>query len=156
MRAPDIYHHILDKCSDKLVRLGNIATVKFGIKTGANAFFYLTKDCVDQWGIEEYYRAPIMTSPQESRSIVVDEALLPKQIFLCHSEKERLRGTAALEYILWGESEGYHRRRSVASRRRWYDLGKNLDTTLALGCRVNKTSQTMLALGGLHFDKAFL
>ena len=42
LRAPDIYHHILKKCADKLViRLGDIATVKFGIKTGANQVLFL-------------------------------------------------------------------------------------------------------------------
>ena len=42
LRAPDIYHHILYKCSDKLVRLGDIARIRRGITTGANEFFCLT------------------------------------------------------------------------------------------------------------------
>lgn len=41
LRAPDIYFTILEKGRDKLVRLGDIAEVRFGIKTGANEFFYL-------------------------------------------------------------------------------------------------------------------
>lgn len=32
---------ILEKGKEKLVRLGEIAEVRFGIKTGANDFFYL-------------------------------------------------------------------------------------------------------------------
>ncbi len=52
LRAPDIYHHIREKCAGKLVRLGDIATVRFGIKTGANAFFFLTPEKIAQWGIE--------------------------------------------------------------------------------------------------------
>ena len=38
LRAPDIYWTILEKERDKLVRLGDIAEVRFGIKTGANDF----------------------------------------------------------------------------------------------------------------------
>ena len=41
LRAPDIYFTILEKGKDKLVPLGEIARVRFGIKTGANKFFYL-------------------------------------------------------------------------------------------------------------------
>lgn len=41
LRAPDIFFTILEKGKDKLVKLGDIAEVRFGIKTGANEFFYL-------------------------------------------------------------------------------------------------------------------
>ncbi|HPP51928.1 MAG TPA: Eco57I restriction-modification methylase domain-containing protein [Thermoguttaceae bacterium] len=41
LRAPDIFFTILEKGRGKLVRLGDIAQVRFGIKTGANEFFYL-------------------------------------------------------------------------------------------------------------------
>ncbi|MBE8540188.1 Eco57I restriction-modification methylase domain-containing protein [Geoglobus acetivorans] len=43
IRAPEIFYKIVDKNKDKLVRLGEIAEVKFGIKTGANDFFYLKR-----------------------------------------------------------------------------------------------------------------
>ena len=41
LRAPEIYWKILEKGKGKLVRLGNIAEIRFGIKTGANEFFYV-------------------------------------------------------------------------------------------------------------------
>ena len=41
LRAPDIFFTILEKGKDKLVRLGDIADLRFGIKTGANEFFYV-------------------------------------------------------------------------------------------------------------------
>ncbi len=41
LRAPDIYFRVLEKAGSKLVRLGDVAEVRFGIKTGANDFFYL-------------------------------------------------------------------------------------------------------------------
>lgn len=41
LRAPDIFFTVLEKGKGKLVRLGDIAEVRFGIKTGANEFFYL-------------------------------------------------------------------------------------------------------------------
>lgn len=41
LRAPEIYFRVLEKAGDRLVRLGDVAEVRFGIKTGANDFFYL-------------------------------------------------------------------------------------------------------------------
>ena len=155
LRAPDIYHHILDQYGARLARLGDIATVRFGIKTGVNEFFYLTPEVIEEWGIEAQYRRPVMTTPQESRSLAVNPAALPKQLFMCHQDRPDLKGTAALAYIQWGESQNHHQRTSVKSRRRWYDLGTNLETKLAFGCRVDTTSRTLIAVNGLCFDKAF-
>ena len=44
LRAPEIFFKILEKGRDKLVPLKEIADVRFGIKTGANEFFYLTEE----------------------------------------------------------------------------------------------------------------
>ncbi len=43
LRAPDIFFTILEKGKGKLVRLGDIAEVRFGIKTGANEFSTLMR-----------------------------------------------------------------------------------------------------------------
>ena len=43
---------------------------------------------------------------------------------MCHADKAALAGAAALEYIEWGESQGYHQRPSCRGRTRWYDLGQ--------------------------------
>ncbi len=40
LRAPEIYFKILEKCNDLLVPLKDVADVRFGIKTGANDFFF--------------------------------------------------------------------------------------------------------------------
>ena len=155
LRAPDIYHAILNSYGDRLVRLGDVAAIRSAIKTGANDFFYLTPERISEFGIEPEFCRPVVTAPQESLSIVVDQSILPKQIFLCHEDKTALIGTSALAYIQWGEEQRYHQRSSVSSRRRWYDLGEHLETHLAFGCRVNTTSRTLLSQDGLHFDKAF-
>ncbi|MFQ6044077.1 MAG: Eco57I restriction-modification methylase domain-containing protein, partial [Candidatus Poribacteria bacterium] len=55
LRAPDIFFTILEKGKGKLVRLGDIAEVRFGIKTGANEFFYLDDEKIAEWGIEEEF-----------------------------------------------------------------------------------------------------
>ena len=154
LRAPDIYHHILDKCADKLVRLGDIATVKRGITTGANAFFYVNQDIVDTWGIEDEYLHPIITRTGQEPSLVIDSSRLFEYAFVCRDQEEDLRDTNALCYIQHGESKRVNRVRSVASRKPWYSLPET-DGPLALGCKVNHTARTLINPQGCQLDKSF-
>ena len=155
LRAPDIYHRVLDKYGDKLERLGDVATVRRGVSTGANDFFFPTPTRIAEFGIEPEYCRPVMTTPQESRSITVDPARLPKRLFMCHEDKEGLEGTGALAYIEWGEAQGYHRRTSVKSRRRWYDLGERDTTRLAVNYLIDTTARTFFVQDGLLFGDNF-
>lgn len=123
LRAPDIFFTILEKGKDKLVRLGDIAEVRFGIKTGANEFFYLTEEKIKQWGIEEEFLKPVIKSPRECKTILVNPNYLSYKIFMCHKEKSELKNTKALKYIEWGEKKGYSEVPSVSGRKLWYDLG---------------------------------
>jgi hypothetical protein len=107
----------------KLVRLGNVAEVRFGIKTGANEFFYLDDDRIREWEIEEEFFKPVIKSPRECKRILINPDELKFKLFMCNKAKKELKGTAALEYIEWGESQGFHERPSCASRARWWDLG---------------------------------
>ena len=153
LRAPDIYHHILDKYGDKLVRLGDIATVRFGIKTGANEFFYLKPDRIKEFGIEDEFLAPVMTSPTESQSVIVDPATLPYQIFLCHKDKADLKGTGTLAYIEWAErNHQYHTRPSTRGRRNWYDLGQRTPPPITINRIIDQRAKTFTLPGGTYSD----
>ncbi len=124
LRAPDIYWTLLEKGKDKLVRLEDISEVNFGIKTGVDRFFYLDDERIQEWGIESEFLKPAIKSPREGKRILVDPSQLQFKLFMCHADKAALAGTAALDYIKWGESQGFHRRPSCRSRNRWWDLGK--------------------------------
>ena len=64
LRAPDIFFTILEKGKDKLVKLGDIAEVRCGIKTGVNEFFYLDDDQIREWKIEPEFLKPVIKSPR--------------------------------------------------------------------------------------------
>jgi hypothetical protein len=137
LRAPDIFFTILEKGKGKLVRLGDIAEVRRGFTTGANKFFYLeptgkpapagylhVRNGAGWEGeIEEEFLKPVIKSPRECRSILIKPEDLRYKIFMCHRDKSELKGTAALEYIRWGEAQGYHERPSCKGRPRWWDVG---------------------------------
>ena len=124
LRAPDIYWSILEKGKGKLVRLGDIAEVRFGIKTGANEFLYLDEERIRQWGIGEECLRPVIKSAKDSQMLLLDPDQLPTFLFLCHKEKRQLTATNVLRYIEWGEAQGFNEVRSVRGRRRWYDVGR--------------------------------
>jgi hypothetical protein len=73
--------------------------------------------------IEEEFLKPVIKSPRECRSILIKPEDLRYKIFMCHRDKSELKGTAALEYIRWGEAQGYHERPSCRTRQRWWDVG---------------------------------
>jgi hypothetical protein len=123
LRAPDIYWVILEKGKGKLVRLEDIGKVRFGIKTGANEFFYLDDERILYWQIETSFLQPVIVSPRECQSIIVEPSKLKYKAFVCHTPKTKLMGTRALKYVEWGEAQSFHRRASCKNRNLWYDLG---------------------------------
>jgi len=133
IRAPQIFFKILEKCKDKLVPLKTVADVKFGIKTGANEFFYLTEEEIKKRGIEKEFWMHqdekgnwvpnyVIKSPRECKSIVVDPKDLKYRVLMIHKDKEQLKGTNILKYIKEGERKGFHKRPTCASREKWYEL----------------------------------
>ena len=123
LRAPDIYWVIMEKGKDKLVRLGNIAEVHRGFTTGANAFFYLDMQKIAEWGIEEEFLKLVIKGSRELKRYHIAPEDLRFRIFLCSKSRAQLKGTAALEYIRWGESQGFDERPTCRARTPWWDLG---------------------------------
>lgn len=137
LRAPDIFYTVLKKGKGKLLRLGDVAKVRFGIKTGANDFFYLDEEAQKKWKIENKFLKPVIKSPRELKSIYVRPDNLKFKTFICNLSKTELEGTNALKYIEWGEKAqikiglgaekgksvcGYQNLKSISSRKRWYSI----------------------------------
>ncbi len=155
LRAPDIYWTILEKGKDKLIRLGDVAEVRRGFTTGVNEFFYLDAERIQEWGIEPEYLKSVIKSPRECKSIRVDPSQLQFKLFMCRADKAALAGTAALEYIKWGESQGFHQRPSCRSRARWWDLGKREIPPLAFNYLISSTARTLYAPDGCYTSDNF-
>ncbi len=146
LRAPDIFFTILEKGKGKLVRLGDIAEVRFGIKTGANDFFYLeplgpgtqpgllrVRNGAGWEGeIEEEFLKPIFLSIKETESIRCDVTQFRHLIFRCNKQPSQLEGTKAWEYIQWAErnmssksGKPISETPSVRNRKLWYSIEWN-------------------------------
>ena len=154
LRAPDIYWTILEKGQDKLARLGDVAEVRFGIKTGANEFFYLDDQKIGEWGIEEEFLNPVIFSLRELACIEDDLGKLQKKIFLCPEKKSDLIGTNALEYIGWGESQSFNERPSCKSRRLWYSIAEGWNfAPFIFPAKVGERMLVLNNLRGVFEDK---
>lgn len=60
LRAPDFYFEIMREFGHRFVRLGDIATIKFGIKSGCDAFFMprdVSKRMLDEYSNEPAWRS---------------------------------------------------------------------------------------------------
>jgi hypothetical protein len=155
LRAPDIYWVILEKGKGKLVRLGDIAEVRRGITTGANEFFYVDEEKLKGWEIEKDFLKPVIKSPKECKGILIDSRDLRFTIFMCHKERSDLKGTAALEYIKWGESQGFPKRPTCVGRQRWWDLGKRSFPNLNFNYLIDSTAKTLYADRGCYSSDNF-
>jgi type I restriction enzyme M protein len=110
LRAPEIFFKIVEKSKNRLVPLKEIADVRFGIKTGANEFFYLTEEEIKEKGIEkefwihkddkcEWVPNYVVKSPQECKSIIVKPDILKHRVLLINKDKKHLKGTHILRYL---------------------------------------------------------
>jgi hypothetical protein len=133
LRAPDIYWSILERASGKLVRLRDLAEVRFGIKTGANDFFYVQVidtsrgiarircDDGSEHLLEDIYvRDPVLLKAREIQRPRVNASELRYR--LVRLTKDSKTSPHAADYIGWGESKGFHRRPTTKSRSPWWTL----------------------------------
>jgi hypothetical protein len=125
LRAPDIYWTIRDKCREKLVRLGDLAQVRFGVKTGANAFFYLDAARVEAWGLEDEFLRPVLFSLREIGGPEAVRAGPRLKLFSCHRPLSALESTSAAAYVEWGQAQGFADRRTCHTRPLWYSVAQN-------------------------------
>lgn len=113
--------------ASRLVPMEQIAQVMRGIATGANNFFTLTKDEIQEFGIKEYAKpcitkahfAPYLDFTSADFQKLVESS---KKTYLLDF-KTRL-SPEAVNYIKRGESLGIHRRFLNSHRTPWYAMEK--------------------------------
>ena len=84
--------------------LGELAVVRRGLTTGANAFFYLTRDQAARRGVERELLVPALRSPREVSSIGVDVNLLRTQAFVCPAARAGSLPDGAASWIAENQS----------------------------------------------------
>ncbi len=128
LRAPDVFFRILEKGKGMLVKLGSITKITRGFTTGINEFFYLDETIQNCWQIEKEFLKPVIKSPKECKSILINPKYLKYKVLMCNKSKKELKGTNILKYIEWGEKQKndsgifWHKVPTVSGRKLWYEL----------------------------------
>lgn len=134
LRAPQIFYDLINKHSNKFVRLGDIANdVCFGVKTGADEFFMMEEDVIKEWKIEKQFLSPVLRSPRRGlNSLIVNPNALPDKLLLCHKTREEAKNFNVAEYLKYGKQQGYATRPTCRQRPLWYDLGECAPSYVAM------------------------
>ncbi|MCR4398111.1 MAG: hypothetical protein NUV93_04030, partial [Firmicutes bacterium] len=131
---------------ERLCRLKEIAAVKRGFTTGANAFFYVRVRRENLDGLVEVESSarpgqvahlppevllPVVRSPREIKGYKVREELLRYRVLAAGAARFVGAGVALGtlpggldEFIRWGVAHGYHLRPTCAARSPWWALGR--------------------------------
>ncbi|MDP8267599.1 MAG: Eco57I restriction-modification methylase domain-containing protein [Candidatus Tenebribacter davisii] len=121
LRAPEIFYTILEKGKDNLVRLGDIAEVRFGIKTGCNEFFYLSQTVADEKNIDDKFFNPCIGSIRGVNRVLTSKVDTMK--LLCIPQNAELLSYHSLnKYISYGISMEYNKRSTCRNRKKWFSL----------------------------------
>jgi len=146
IRAPVIYFKIIEKVGEKLVPLKEIADVRFGIKTGANEFFYLSEEEIKLKKIEKEYWMHknnkgelepnyVIEKANESKKAEIDPDNLKCRVLFINKSLDMIKNKGILLHIKHGERKNYDSRPTCESRgqsRPWFDLGENINDPIAL------------------------
>ncbi|MFB6199406.1 MAG: Eco57I restriction-modification methylase domain-containing protein [Candidatus Nanohaloarchaea archaeon] len=167
LRAPDIFFDILDKGGENIKEVKEYADVEYGIKTGANKFFYVkilpeenienaanfdhfqSKDISeenvevinfkeDRYILEKKYLKPVIKSPKECSSSLISNGDFKYHVLFVR-ENEEIEDTLLKDYIDRGEKEEYHERSTIQSRSPWYSLAKDRIPEVIMPCGIGKT-----------------
>ncbi|MCK6529280.1 N-6 DNA methylase [Myxococcota bacterium] len=137
LRAPDLHDELRRALGPRAVPLGWIADVSFGLKSGADDFFFV-RDLGPEDGaphlrrirsgdgtehrVEARFLAPLAFNLMEVDRPLIRPGALPRRVLVLPGTGDLPPHAAA--YVAWGEREGraFHRRSSVRGRPRWYAL----------------------------------
>ncbi len=128
LRQPGLYDEILSRAGGRLVPLSSVATVSWGIKTGDDRFFYVSRD--DPPPVEAEYLRPVVFNLMELDRVVVTRGQLGRLALLVDLRTGQEPGPKLLRHIRKGERErACHLRPTCAARerggdapRRWFEL----------------------------------
>lgn len=147
---------------DDVHRFHDIAKVDVGIVTGANKFFLVPNDVVQEYGLERYAH-PMFGRSEHCPGLIYDAAQHlenaekgnPTNFILIKDELEKLPKKVK-EYIALGESEGLHTRYKCRIRKPWYTVPSVYSTNIGMLKRSHDIPKLILnTVGAYTTDTAY-
>ncbi len=137
------------------VRLGDVCDVRFGTKTGCNAFFHLrpagrglyASGVAGEVALDARDVVPLLAGLKEARA---PERAEPAKVLF----RPQRPGASALRYVAAGEAAGVHRRPTCAARSPWWRLAPGRGPAPVLyPAKVGARAFAFLNEAGLWEDK---
>ncbi len=150
LRAPAVHRRHRNHL--ELHQLSRWATVQRGYTTGANEFFYLDRKTAAEWSIESRFTKPLLKSLRGILKLHLNAGDC-RQLLLLIKPGMNISGTAVEQYIHWGEGQGFHRRRTCATRATWYELPGQEDAQLVLAKGIWQRHFTLLLDDKIAIDQ---
>jgi hypothetical protein len=138
-------------------RLSDVCDVRFGTKTGCNAFFHLRpgtpgtfrSELADEIALDPDDVVPLLATLKEARAPEVAER--ERVLF---RPARAAPGAAALRYVALGEAAGVHERPTCAGRRPWWRLAPGRGPApLLYPAKIGARAFAFLNADGLWEDK---
>lgn len=102
------------------LKLGEIATIRIGIVTGANSFFIRNKEELSFLGFKNSHLVPIISLANEL-PIVIKEGSSNLKRLVCISEKDKINYS---KFIESGEILGFDKRSHSKQRKSWFSVSQ--------------------------------
>jgi hypothetical protein len=154
LRAPESYYNLLCKGDGKLVRLKDIADVRFGIKTGANDFFFFKRSGNEyvsegEWSgdISEDYFRKVARGPKQFDYYTTE--IRNFECYLLCADTSKGTEKDLKQLISWGEKQGFHIRKSVQGRGKWWSIEPPVPADILWVEFMGTVHQPLLAKGRL-------
>jgi methylase of polypeptide subunit release factors len=103
-------------------KLEDLGQVRYPLKTGINAFFYLSEEKAAHWQIEPEFLFPVLRSSRQVKGYIIQAKDLREYLFSCPYTRQELAEqgkSGALAYILWGETQSAQPRQKRAQPVPW-------------------------------------
>jgi hypothetical protein len=120
-RAPQVFFEFEARAGDALVPLSQVARVQRGLTSGANDFFYMSRERARELSLEPALLMPLLRSPRTHRTIGVASTTNPYLALLCPPERVALeRYPATARYV--AEHAHLTERPGMRGRHPWWAL----------------------------------
>jgi len=126
----------------KIKNMGDFSNIK-EIKEAGLRIAYNKKDD-SYWLIEEEFLKPIIKSSRDCQSITIKLKNLKYNVIVCSKSRNELSGLKLLDYIGWGEKQGYSERPTCSSRKYWWNLGDRIGAPIIVAEKIGERYITCL------------
>jgi hypothetical protein len=138
LRAPDIFFKILERGEGKLEKLIKFAEVNEGRPTGANDFFFIPFNVVDEFQIENRYLLPGLMKTRGKAYLRLTKDKVDR-CFLALERNKRWEKANVSEYIKYGEKEILPKSRTLKAKKDWWCFPDRKPADLLAPCGYGET-----------------